>query len=215
MTTQPNGDAEPIRFCRQDRHDERRLLKALAAYQDPTREAGLELLCFYALHQHDSVAHLIAEQLTAAPADTALRAAECLAVGARMEMAGRFGLAICYYGKGIAFEPVEPDVWYWLNNNLGYSLNQAEHYPEAEPCCRASIRCEASRYNTHKNLGASLWGQGRFPEAARSHMITAQTEPRDQRALLHLNALVRTHRDAIAEGAPEAIVFLTGGRSKS
>jgi tetratricopeptide (TPR) repeat protein len=49
------------------------------------------------------------------------------------------------------------------------------------------------RYNAHKNLGVALEGLGRYAEAAISYLTASRLNPKDPRALKHLDDLVATH----------------------
>jgi hypothetical protein len=53
----------------------------------------------------------------------------------------------------------------------------------------------------YKNLGLALAGQGRYPDAAWSLLAAVHAEPRDPRAVRHLDALRRDHGAALAADA--------------
>jgi len=117
-------------------------------------------------------------------------AAFCLRKGIEMEQVDEFDFACEFYAKGIALDPRSEDVRYFLNNNIGYSLNQLRRFDEAEPYCRTAIAIEARRHNAHKNLGVSLTGQKRYAEAAVHFVQATKACPADGRALLCLERLV-------------------------
>lgn len=113
-----------------------------------------------------------------------------LGMGQVMERSGDYEAAReAYLG---AFElPQEPgEVWYLLNNNLGYCLNQAGQCQEAERYCRAAIEIDPGRHNAHKNLGIAQQSQGQYADAAKSFMHGTQLCPADPRALAHLEDLI-------------------------
>ena len=73
-----------------------------------------------------------------------------------------------FYRQALSMEPTSSLLWYFIHNNLGFSLNQLGRFEEGETCCRRAIGINAQRSNGHKNLGLSLQGQGRYREAAES-----------------------------------------------
>ena len=188
---------------------QKRLIKKIHAHHAARRAAMQELFGLYAAEGEDegarSMAMLLLREYEGDPPGTA---AECLGLGVQMERARRYDLAAWLYAMGVRHEPTEEDIWYWLNNNLGYSLNQMGEFTEAEYHCRAAIRCEPRRHNGHKNLGVALEGLGRYAEAARCYVIAANGAPWDLRAAEHLVLLARTHRGLIEESVPEAVPLL-------
>jgi tetratricopeptide (TPR) repeat protein len=95
------------------------------------------------------------------------KAACVLVMGATAEKKQDFEAAVRFYREALAMEPVRNDVWYFIHNNLGYSLNMLGQFAEGEKFCRAAIEINPFRPNGHKNLGIALAGQGRYREAAR------------------------------------------------
>ena len=85
--------------------------------------------------------------------------------------------------------------WHFLNNNLGYSLNQIGRHGEAEAYTRAAIAIDPGRHNAHKNLVISLQGQGNYLEAPRSFLRATHAQPDDVRALDHLEDLLAKHEE--------------------
>src|SRR5216117_3276640 len=62
-------------------------------------------------------------------ADSAEKKATCyLAMGQSMEQMRDYASAIIFYSRALALEPVNNDTWYFINNNLGYCLNQVGRY---------------------------------------------------------------------------------------
>jgi len=114
----------------------------------------------------------------------------CLALGIQMEQANEFEVACEFYARGIELHPRSGHVRYFLNNNIGYSLNQLRRFTEAEPYCRAAIEVEGRRHNAYKNLGVSLTGQKRYAEAAVHFVQATRACPGDRRALRCLERLV-------------------------
>jgi len=126
----------------------------------------------------------------------------CLKLGALMEDLQDFESAARWYSRGHALEPLDPSVSYFLNNNLGYSLNQLGRFVEAEGYCRIAIEVDGARHNAHKNLGVALNGQKFFAEAAACFVTATRACPQDGRALLLLQKLVAEQPELLSE-APE------------
>lgn len=209
MTTHMNGHGPGGSLQgAQARRAERRLIASIQRHQLAARESAVKLIHHYASTHQDANARAMAMVLITAHVDLAVRAVECIEIGLRMEAVERFDLAVWAYTQGISYEPTDPDDWYWLNNNLGFSLNQIGCHVAAESHCRTAIRCNPRRHNAHKNLGVALEGQERITEAARAYIVAVGIAPADVRALHHLAALVQANRPELAEHAPEAFAVL-------
>ena len=124
-----------------------------------------------------------------------------LALGQTMEQAGDYSSAIRFYREAFAMEPVSNDVWYFINNNLGYSYNQVEQHGEAETFCRAAIGINPDRHNAYKNLGLALQGLGKNREAAHCLVTATQKNASDARATEHLRRLLEIHPELKLEFA--------------
>ena len=118
------------------------------------------------------------------------RAGAYLMWGQSYEQERDYEAAVRAYQLGYAMEPVDTDVWYFLNNNLGYSLIQLGRHSEAEPYLRAATQINSSRANAFKNLGLALWGLQRPADAAQEFVQATQVTPSDPRAFWHLEQLV-------------------------
>lgn len=124
-----------------------------------------------------------------------------LALGQTMEQAGDYPSAIRFYREAFAMEPASKDVWYFINNNLGYSYNQVEQHAEAEKFCRAAIAINPDRHNAYKNLGIALQGLGKPREAAMCLVTATQKNASDARATEHLRRLLEIHPELTLEFA--------------
>lgn len=79
--------------------------------------------------------------------------AECyLDLGRLSEQDDNYADAVRYYSLAFTMPEGSDRTWYFLNNNLGYSLARLERYAEAETCCRRAIAINPFQYNAHKNL---------------------------------------------------------------
>jgi tetratricopeptide (TPR) repeat protein len=114
-------------------------------------------------------------------------------MGQFMEQVGNYDSAITYYRQAYSLEPTDRELWYFVNNNLGYCLNHFGRYQEGERYCRAATKIDPQRYNAYKNLGISLEGQGQYSEAARLYVLATRVNAADSRAFKHLENLVANH----------------------
>ncbi len=128
------------------------------------------------------------------------KAHACLSSGQKMEQIRDFDSAVTCYSLAFGLEPQANDVWYFIHNNLGYSLNQLGKRDEAEVYCRQAIQINPERHNAFKNLGAALEGQGQYVEAAHHFAQAVVLQPEDTRAFEHLETLMEAH-----PGLPESL----------
>jgi protein O-GlcNAc transferase len=113
--------------------------------------------------------------------------------------------AVRYYREALAFEPVAPEAWYFIHNNLGFSLNQLGRFSEGEFYCRTAIGILPERPNAHKNLGLAHAGQGRWREAALCFIEATRVRPQDPRSCAHLEDLLKAHPELHPEFAQPAL----------
>jgi tetratricopeptide (TPR) repeat protein len=160
--------------------------------KDPT-EALWELARFYShSKQHEKAIQRLRE-LMQRKSDPEDRASYVLAMGQTMEQVGEIAAAIRYYKEAEALEPADSHTWYFINNNLGFCLNTLERFAEGEIYCRRAIQIDSRRHNAYKNLGLSLAGQGKYPEAARCFVAATQANAADARAFNLLEELLEQH----------------------
>lgn len=164
------------------------------------KEAGAErtnalwdLAQFYKLsRQHEKALECLRElmQLLPDPEDKA----RCIfTMGQAMEQVGDYPAAVRYYKEAFALEPTGTFTWYFINNNLGFSLNTLGHFAEGEAYCRKAIEIDPSRPNGHKNLGIALAAQGQYREAAQSFLNATRVNASDPRAFHLLVDLLKQH----------------------
>jgi tetratricopeptide (TPR) repeat protein len=166
------------------------LLERVKKQEEALGSALLDLARFYQQNGHYQIAKTIidrVEELARGPEEKA----HChLRLGQLAEKMDDFEAAVSYYSQAYRLEPAITDVWYFINNNLGYSLNQLGRYEEAEGYCRAAIKIDPKRHNAYKNLGISLQGQGALAEAAANYIQAVRNEASDPRAFLLLRELL-------------------------
>jgi tetratricopeptide (TPR) repeat protein len=178
---------------------EEELLENLAqcesAFVDALRKVG----AYYINTGRRKEAVQITERLAFLSKDPSEKASYYLNLGAQMEGIQDYESAITFYSRARSLEPTNPFLWYFINNNLGYCLNQFGRFDEAEPCCRLAIKVDPSRHNAYKNLGVSLEGQGQWAEAAKCYLQAVRANVADPRALRHLQSLVENHPEISQE----------------
>ena len=96
-------------------------------------------------------------------------------------------------------EPCSTATWYFIHNNLGYSLNQVGEHQAAVRYLEIAVQIDPARPNAHKNLAIALEGQKRFAEAAKSYVRATEITPRDSRALMHLEEMVSANPSVLEE----------------
>ncbi len=178
---------------------EKTLLKRVEDEKAQPTEALWQLARFY---QHSKQIEkglaCLRQMLTHVP-DPEKKAGCILAMGQMMESAQDFEGAVRYYKEALALEPVQTAPWYFINNNLGFSLNTLGQFSEGEIYCRKAIEIDPNRPNAHKNLGVTLAGQGQYREAAQCFVTATQVNAADPRALRLLQDLVKAHPELAYE----------------
>jgi tetratricopeptide (TPR) repeat protein len=154
---------------------------------------------FYSLNNQQESAAKYISFLMGLTDDPERQAAHWLALGQIMEHVNNFQEAVKYYKRAFGMEPTQSDTWYFINNNLGYSLIQLNEYDEAEPYCRAAIELAPRKPNAYKNLGLALQGQARFAEAAKAYVLAVRANSADPRALHLLEALLEKRPQVTSE----------------
>jgi tetratricopeptide (TPR) repeat protein len=169
------------------------LLKNVAEAKDDPKEALWELGRFYASRKQHEKALDCLRQIMARLPDAERKAACVLAMGQTMEQVQDYESAIGYYREALALEPVRTPTWFFLHNNLGFSLNTLGKYEEGEVYCRRAIEIDPTRPNGHKNLGMALAGQGNFREAAQCFVTATRVDASDRRSFDLLTKLLAEH----------------------
>jgi tetratricopeptide (TPR) repeat protein len=177
------------------RHDKPSdISRALWSFGEECRNAG-----------HFGVAGEYYEKILLLEDEPSERAKCLLAIGMVGEKSGDFVASAKAYARAFELEQEPNFIWYFLNNNLGFSLNQLGRHKEAVRYCRAALKIDRRRHNAHKNLGVALEGLGRYAEAARSYLRAAKINPGDGRALNHLKHLLSTHPEMMTAGLRRAL----------
>jgi tetratricopeptide (TPR) repeat protein len=122
-----------------------------------------------------------------------------LGLGGLMEREADFASAAEYYRTGILLKPARRDIWYWLNNNLGFCLNQLKRYDEAEGCLYSAIRAAPRISNAYKNLGLCFQGKGDYVRSAKCLILALKVNASDDRPLNHLEELLENHPEILRD----------------
>jgi tetratricopeptide (TPR) repeat protein len=172
---------------------ERELLRRLAEGEGDFRENLWQLVRLYSFAKmHDKAMDYI-HTLIQASRDNEENASLCLALGQLMEQKGDYLGAIEYYRCAFSLKPAATQVWYLVNNNVGFCLNEVGRYEEAEGYLLAAIQIDPGRPNAYKNLGLSFQGQGELVGAAECFIEASRVNARDPRAFGHLESLLAAH----------------------
>jgi tetratricopeptide (TPR) repeat protein len=170
---------------------ERLLLDRLAAERDNPVEAMWQLGTFYKQQGRVDEAMERFQQLLSRVDDLEAKANYILSMGQASERVNDFELAIRFYRQALSLEPTDSFVWYYIHNNLGFSLNQLGRFSEGEVYCRHAIAIDSQRPNGYKNLGIALQGQGRFHDAAEAYVAATRADASDTRSLDLLKRLLQ------------------------
>jgi tetratricopeptide (TPR) repeat protein len=172
---------------------EKMLLKKLDESKAEPTEALWNLAQFYKLSkQHEKALQRLRELMALLP-DPEQKAECVLTMGQAMEQVGDYPAAVRYYKEALALEPTNTFTWYFINNNLGFSLNTLGQFSEGEVYCRKALEIDPNRPNAHKNLGISLAVQGHYQDAARCFVAATQANAADPRAFRLLQDLLKEH----------------------
>jgi tetratricopeptide (TPR) repeat protein len=178
---------------------EQTLLKRLEKQKEQPTDALWELARFYQQSKQIEKGLACLRQILEYLPDPEKKAGCVLAMGQMMESANDYASAVRYYKEALALEPVQTAPWYFINNNLGFSLNTLGHFSEGEVYCRKAIEIDPTRPNAHKNLGISLAGKGQYREAAQCFVTATRVNAADPRALRLLQDLVKEHSELAYE----------------
>jgi tetratricopeptide (TPR) repeat protein len=172
---------------------EKALLKRLEDEKTEPSDALWQLARFYQGSKQLEKGLSCLRQLLAHQPDAESKANCVLAMGQMMESAQDYEGAVRYYKEALALEPVQTAPWYFINNNLGFSLNTLGRFAEGEIYCRKAIEIDPGRQNAYKNLGISLAARGQYREAAQCFVTATRMNAADSRALRLLQDLVKEH----------------------
>jgi tetratricopeptide (TPR) repeat protein len=172
---------------------EERCLKRLREKEGKCVQSLINLAKLYSQAKRYDQAFQCVERLISLSDDPEEHGAYYLALGGFMEQIGDFQGAAGLYRQALALEPCRNQTWYFIHNNLGYSLNQLENYDDAIPYLRRAIEIDPRRPNAYKNLGLAFEAKGNFEEAAELFVAATRANASDSRSLVHLESLISSH----------------------
>ena len=184
---------------------ERRLLNQLQDQNQDHKPTWSQLAMLYGDAGYYDRALGCLRELMALEPELERKAACVLAMGANAEKQQNFQAAVRFYREALAMEPTHNDVWYFIHNNLGYSLNMLGQFHDGEKFCRTAIDINPARPNGHKNLGIALHGEGRHAEAAQCFITATKVNSGDARSLGLLRDLILQDGELEFEFGPELV----------
>jgi tetratricopeptide (TPR) repeat protein len=189
----PNGLAVTVEEC------ERLILERLEKDSSSRKQSLWDLSVIYSVTDRQERSLECLKRLAVLTEGPEERARCYLAMGAQREQVGDFEGAVGYYRAAFETEPQNTNAWYWINNNLGYSLVQLGRCRESEAYLHRAMAIDQDRPNAYKNLGLAFLGQDRLKECADCFVRATQADASDRRSLDHLVQLVSAHPELLAE----------------
>jgi len=173
------------------------LLNKIKSHEQDLKNAKLDLIIFYQKVRRFEPALEIIKELLNMAENNEEKAHYYLTFGQFMEEEENFAAAVEYYTQASLIGQSNTEMRYFINNNLGYSLNKLGKFEEGEKYCRKAIEINPRRNNAYKNLGISLEGQCHYEEAAYYYVQATKIESIDPRATGHLQDLLERHPEIL------------------
>jgi tetratricopeptide (TPR) repeat protein len=172
---------------------EERCLKQLQAKEGKCVQSLINLAKLYSQAKRHDEAFRCVKRLIALSDDPEEHGGYYLALGGFMEQVRDYQAAVGFYRQALALEPCRNKTWYFIHNNLGYSLNQLGDYDSAIPYLRRAIEIDPELPNAYKNLGLAFEAEGNLAEAAELFVTATRANASDPRSLAHLENLISSH----------------------
>ena len=172
---------------------EERCLKQLQAKDGKCVQSLINLAKLYSQAKRYDEAFRCVERLITLSDDPEEHGGYYLALGGFMEQVRDYQGAVGFYRRALALEPCRNKAWYFIHNNLGYSLHQLADYDGAIPYLRRAIEINPGLPNAYKNLGVVFEAKGNFEEAAEFFIAATRANASDPRSLAHLENLISSH----------------------
>jgi tetratricopeptide (TPR) repeat protein len=172
-------------------------LNKIKGHEQEWKRAKLNLIIFYQKVGRFEPALEILKELLEMARNNEEKAHSYLTFGQFMEQEENFAAAVEYYTQASLLEHTNTETSYFINNNLGYSLNKLGKFEEGEKYCRKAIEIDPNLHNAYKNLGISLEGQDHYEEAANNYVQATKLESLNPRAAGHLQDLLERHPEII------------------
>ncbi len=145
------------------------------------------------------------------------RADVLFGLGCDMEKRMDYATAVHFYRASRTAEPKNPIIRYFVNNNLGFSLNQLGRFDEAVPVLEEAINISPYQSNAFKNLGLAYQGLGNYEKAVECFYAATKANAADGRSIRHLEELVKEHPElyktiptleSILDGCQRAVAYV-------
>ncbi len=136
-----------------DEEIEKRLLARIEKAENYLEDAITSLVIFFCNTNRPELGLQFMARLQGYTDDPEKNADYLLTVGRIMEQIRNYEAAAIVYKKAFSLEPANTETWYFINNNLGFSLNRLGRFEEAESYCRTAIEIDPKRFNAYQEPG--------------------------------------------------------------
>ena len=109
----------------------------------------------------------------------------------------RFDTALKHFRAALELNPKQKKIAYVLHNNTAYCLNTLQSFVEGEKHCHFAIEINWTRASAYRNLGVSLYGQGKIVEAVWALVEATKMDISDERARLLLQKLIEENPEVV------------------
>ena len=174
---------------------ESELLEKLRDGGENQNEILWDLAILYAKTHRPMMAFSYLERLTSKCSMSIIKAICYMKIGIIMEDVKDYESAMMCYQRVYSLKSDMDMNRYFMNNNIGYCLNQLKRYKEAELYCRDAIKINPTLHNAYIQLGVSLEGQGQYQQAAQCYSKATMICPQDIRAAQYFGDLWRRIRE--------------------
>jgi tetratricopeptide (TPR) repeat protein len=174
---------------------EEELLEKLRHGCENENEILWDLAILYAKTHRPMMAFSYLQRLTSKCSMSIIKAICYMKIGIIMEDVKDYEAAIMCYSRVYSLKSDMDMNRYFMNNNIGYCLNQLKRYKEAELYCRDAIKINPTLHNAYIQLGVSLEGQEQFQQAAQCYSKAAMICPQDGRPARYFGDLWQRIRE--------------------
>jgi len=175
-------------------------------------EAFYELCSLYSSEHMDDRIDTLLNEMFENEENNHRRADVLFSFGCDMEKRGDYATAVHFYRASRTAESENPYIRYFVNNNLGFSLNHLGRFEEAVPVLEEAVNISPHQSNAFKNLGVAFQGLGKYERAVECFHAATKANAADGRSLGLLEELVKEHPE-LYKTIPTLESILDGCRS--